>query len=238
MEETEELRRFREDWKREVNTRLHSEQPTTSSPPATRQATQVHTPAPDVEPTASQNSIKSDLPRPLVSINSASASRRASLDLYAQAVQAESQGQLDRAIGLYRRAFRLDGNVDKAYYRASLEREVTSEFGTLSIHTSKGKEPLRTDPSEAKQLVLPHKRPLHYHALQSILDAFPSRNHLAFLPEVENQPVHINKLPDELLVLILHCFIHTADTRSIERFALVARRARVLTLDSSLWRYV
>lgn len=232
------MRHFREEWRREVNTKLHSEQPTTASQPATSQEAEVRTPATDVPPTASRNSTKSDLPHPLISTNSASASQRASLDLYAQAVQAESQRQLDRAVGLYRRAFRLDGNVDKAYYRASLEREVTSEFGTLSIHTSKGKEPLPTDPSEAKQVVLPHKKPPHYHALQSILDAFPSRNHLAFLPEVENQPVHINKLPDELLVLILHCFIHTADTRSIERFALVARRARVLTLDSSLWRYV
>jgi F-box protein 9 len=44
----------------------------------------------------------------------------------------------------------------------------------------------------------------------------------------------LNKLPDELLVMI----IVTLDTTSIERFARVCKKARILTLDPVIWMYV
>lgn len=235
MNETDELRRFREEWRREVNSRLHPEQPTTSGSQASGEVTSSNV---DGWTVGDQITGSVDEIRNFASAVSASESRRKALDLYAQAVQAESQGQLENALALYRRAFRLDGNVDKAYYRFSLERELTSDFGTLTIHTparvANGKEAIRIESSTSGPS---HKRALHYHALQSLLDAFPPLSQLSFLPELENQPVYINNLPEEILVLILHYFIYDADTRSIERFALVARRARVLTLDSSIWRY-
>lgn len=234
MNETDELRRFREEWRREVNSRLHPEQPTTSGSQASGEVTSSNVAGWTV---GDQITGSVDEIRNFASAVSASESRRKALDLYAQAVQAESQGQLENALALYRRAFRLDGNVDKAYYRFSLERELTSDFGTLTIHTparaANEKQAIRIEPSTSGPS---HKKALHYHALQSLLDAFPPLSQLSFLPELENQPVYINNLPEEILVLILHYFIYDADTRSIERFALVARRARVLTLDSSIWR--
>ena len=68
--------------------------------------------------------------------------------------------------------------------------------------------------------------------LASLLANF-ERN-LMFDPENEEEPVHLNKLPDELLVMI----IVTLDTTSIERFARVCKKARILTLDPVIWMYV
>ena len=54
---------------------------------------------------------------------------------------------------------------------------------------------------------------------------------LTFEPKNEEEPVFLNKLPDELLVMI----IVTLDTTSIEQFARVCRKARILTLDPVIW---
>lgn len=66
----------------------------------------------------------------------------------------------------------------------------------------------------------------------SFLDQEPGR--LAFKPEDETQPVIFNDLPEEILVEI----IHLLDPTSIERFAQVSKKARIVTLESSIWRYV
>lgn len=55
---------------------------------------------------------------------------------------------------------------------------------------------------------------------------------LSFVPEDETQPLAIKLLPEEILLEILHML----DSSSIETFALVCRKARVLTLESSVWR--
>jgi F-box protein 9 len=59
---------------------------------------------------------------------------------------------------------------------------------------------------------------------------------LMFQPEneLEEEPVFLNKLPEELLVMI----IVTLDTTSIERFARVCKKARIMTLDPVIWMYV
>jgi F-box protein 9 len=64
----------------------------------------------------------------------------------------------------------------------------------------------------------------------SFLDQEPGR--LTFKPEDETQPVALNNLPEEILVEI----IHLLDPTSIERFAAVSKMARVVTLESSIWR--
>lgn len=68
--------------------------------------------------------------------------------------------------------------------------------------------------------------------LVKIVQSFPVD--LRFEPENENEPVYLNTLPEEILVLILSKLDHT----SIERFATLSRKARLVTLDSGLWRYI
>jgi len=55
---------------------------------------------------------------------------------------------------------------------------------------------------------------------------------LSFEREEETEPIHITSIPDELLVYILRFLDHG----TIERFAAISRKARVLTLDSMIWR--
>ncbi len=55
---------------------------------------------------------------------------------------------------------------------------------------------------------------------------------LTFKPEDETQPTSINILPEEILLEI----IHMMNPSTIERFAHVCKKARVLTLESSIWR--
>jgi F-box protein 9 len=55
---------------------------------------------------------------------------------------------------------------------------------------------------------------------------------LSFEPEIEQQAVPLRKLPDELLVMILR----KLDPTSIERFAIVSRKARLIALESTIWK--
>ena len=68
--------------------------------------------------------------------------------------------------------------------------------------------------------------------LASLLATFAQN--LMFEPENGEEPVFLNRLPGELLVMI----ILTLDTTSIERFARVCKKARILTLDPVIWTYV
>jgi F-box protein 9 len=67
--------------------------------------------------------------------------------------------------------------------------------------------------------------------LADFLEGIPSN--VNFEPENENEPVLLNSLPNELLLLI----VGKMDPTSIERLASVCKKARVLTLDRQIWRY-
>lgn len=68
--------------------------------------------------------------------------------------------------------------------------------------------------------------------LASALADFPQE--LTFEPEDERQPVVLNNLPDEIIIIVLRCL----ETSAIERFAAVCRKARILTLEISIWKCV
>ena len=66
--------------------------------------------------------------------------------------------------------------------------------------------------------------------ISKIVQDFPKT--LTFEREEETEPIHITGIPDEVLVYILRYLDHG----TIERFASISRKARVLTLDSTIWR--
>ena len=68
--------------------------------------------------------------------------------------------------------------------------------------------------------------------LASVIAEFP--HDVSFQPEDETQGVPLNMLPDEILVHILLM----VDVTTLERFATVSRKTRLLTLDSGIWRCV
>ncbi|CAE6456138.1 unnamed protein product [Rhizoctonia solani] len=143
--------------------------------------------------------------------------RRSPIEIYAEAVEREQRGELDAALDLYRRAFRLDPNVDRAYQY----HNTTEALQALTLAP--------VNPSTAQPI---HVSATSTHSIRTLISAFPPASELTFLPEDERQPVHIARVPDEVLLHVLRLL----DVSSFERFALVCRRARVLTFDPDLWR--
>jgi len=61
---------------------------------------------------------------------------------------------------------------------------------------------------------------------------------LDLLPLKPNKEVYIAKLPNELIICILHQLIIRGDVTSLERFALACKKFFLLSREISLWRYL
>ncbi|KAG2128581.1 hypothetical protein DEU56DRAFT_819076 [Suillus clintonianus] len=157
------------------------------------------------------------------------------VEVYRKAAFHEQHSQLDEALRLYRQAFRLDANVDRAYFieeQRAQERSAAQPATHKKIPSAgsvdavtRGVEKLEVhQDSKDKSFVTSG-------VLAHVLKDFPEN--LVFEPEDEKggRPP-INLVPDELLLQI----IRTLDYASIERFAAVSRKARVLSLDTAIWR--
>lgn len=242
-DENEELRRFREDWKREVASRKRADTVLSS--------TSVSSTVPRPPPS------ESDLHTNLSSPSEASYDNQnrlwpsnrvdSAVELYSEAVELEEKGLLDAATQLYKRAFAIDSNVHKAYDRAvksSLEerhvehkqdvaRRVTS-LGGAPAHTSgvaegKNNKSLRTQSDGRRSL--DKSRPKI--ALAHLSDlALPDASALSFMPPprlpvssdvpAQEQPTDpavlnaltpIRRLPDELLIHVLLFLIESPNSR-------------------------
>jgi F-box protein 9 len=233
-QETDELRDFRETWKKEVQERKkqHLEDTTDSSTAALPKQTSTSEAQATGVPDRSGRSGVLQL-------------REDALGVYARAVKHEQAGKLDEALRLYRQAFRMDSNVDKMYHlrekRAARTLEATAPT-TTSPELHKGKEAVISVRSgsdaiapHAVQTKPPSSTPQHLDRqisglLADIVASFPQP--LSFEPEDERAPLPVQWLPDELLVHILRYLGVTA----IERFARVSRKARMITLDTTIWR--
>ncbi|KAG5643096.1 hypothetical protein DXG03_001560 [Asterophora parasitica] len=161
------------------------------------------------------------------------------LDVYRRAVKHEQKGELDDALALYRQSFRMYANVDRAYHREEMLASIDTAQKELLLSKAA---PSSRDPS-VDELAAKVQHSLAVTSrtgmpgvsvtrveLASLLEKFPED--LSFEPESETEPVHLQKVPDEVLVMI----IRKLDKTSIERFACVNRKARVVTLDSAIWR--
>lgn len=157
------------------------------------------------------------------------------LEVYGRAVACEQRSQIDEALRLYRIAFRLEDNVAYAYEAVSNYQHAQDRASCVAVPVK------REDADDVEQIA---------QALRSVEIStelkVPSRvvngtltelvsdwsADLTFEPEDEKQPVFIQMLPEELFLKILR----NLDTTSLERFATTSRKARVLTLDTSIWK--
>lgn len=161
------------------------------------------------------------------------------VDTYRRAVEFEQKSQLHDALQLYQQAFRLDSNVDKAYYRAEQQLRSATSIPGRGYEHKQSNSLSDTDvvdklTREVGALSVQHVaagKGVVTGTLASILDKFPQD--LKFEPEDERNGVPLSLLPDEVLVLVLR----SLDPTTIERFAAVNRKARVVSLDSGIWRY-
>lgn len=259
-EEPEELVRFREQWLAEVRSKKKAPQSQDGSaaPAATSEAPvshvprllhPLHTSPPPVHyprlhgapssPPAGRRLPSSVGPAPL-----GPALQRA-VEVYRKAVQHEQQSELDDALRLYRSAFRMDPNVDRAYQMVEdqLQAAALASAPVKTHHRKTSSAAANVDAIvEGLQNVdlaavhVPVARirgeGLVTGTLATLISSWPEE--LSFEAEDEQEGVPIRLLPNELLTMILRLLDHS----SIERFAQVNRKARVVTLDGSIWRYV
>ena len=121
--------------------------------------------------------------------------------------------------------------MDRAYSR---EEKVAAVLESQQVASKKDAvvDSLAKDLSTSVTITTNSKRASAAGAvLAHIISQFPSD--LIFAQDDEKQSVWLRLLPDELLVSILR----RLDVTSIERFALVCRKARMLSLDATLWRW-
>ncbi|KAI0924683.1 hypothetical protein AcW2_005494 [Taiwanofungus camphoratus] len=248
--DSEELARFREQWKEEVRKK--------KSQSSTPHAAEPGSPAPILPPKSNASPIRSSttshtavtrpsndvvavLQKPPTDPASAPLSRTLSraVEVYRRAVECEQQSNLDEALQLYRTAFRMDSNVDRAYHRVELQMQYATAHTPNGSESQKPRHHKTTSVSSAgvvdeitrgvKELeVARPDMPIAQTGnttvtgtLASLLASWPRE--LVFEPEDEKEATPLKRLPDELLVLILR----SLDPAALERFAIVNRKARV-----------
>ncbi|KZS94313.1 hypothetical protein SISNIDRAFT_453194 [Sistotremastrum niveocremeum HHB9708] len=220
-QDTEELARFRQRWKEELK---HTKEK------------HIETIKPSDVPKDQQSSSSAEVRDAVV--QPVPVQRHTPLEQYTLAVQYEQQGLLDEALTLYRQSFRRDPNVDKAYHREEQKKAIAAHTFVQPKHPpaeSSSSRPalIQTDAHilDLKHLTITDdtRRPLH-----AVLANFP--HDLVFLPEDDNKYSPFRLLPEEIVIHILIELARINDTTTIERFASVSRKGRMLSLDGAIWR--
>jgi F-box protein 9 len=222
-QETDELRHFRENWKRELQEKKGQQPRQDSAHPAAALPDQPSTP-------------EASSPHHAGGFRS----RNDALEVYSRAVKHEQAGELEDALRLYRQAFRMDSNVDRLYHlreqRAARTLEAIALTATTVEENVENKAAVLVN-TRSNSVVYKKPSSAAHHLerqvsglLAGILASFPTP--LSFEPEDERAPSSLRRLPDELLVYTLS-YLGAA---TIERFALVSRKARMISLDAIIWR--
>ncbi|KAF2747540.1 hypothetical protein M011DRAFT_423237 [Sporormia fimetaria CBS 119925] len=156
------------------------------------------------------------------------------LDHYEKAVEKESQGTLGESLNLYRRAFKLDANVDKLYKKKHFP---------ASAFPSKSKTQ-NVNPSNAS-VTVPNTAHHSLHglskSLQSMIESFASF-HIEGEPAPTEfspaPPCPIASIPDEILAEIL-LYSAIDDIASFVRLAQVCKRlAYLVTTEERIWKRI
>lgn len=137
----------------------------------------------------------------------------------------------------------MDSNVDKAYHKEELRlANATATVDNLNVPSKALGRRQRTSQDAAVDGMTDDMRKISIKttstskgtasgSLAKLISEFPPD--VDFIPEDDTEPVSLALLPDELLV---HVF-KFLDVASVERFASISRKARILSLDSDVWRY-
>jgi F-box protein 9 len=227
-QETDELKSFRENWKREVDEKKRLQQ-SRQDPAEPAAALPEQSSTPEASSPHHSNVFRS---------------RNDALEVYSRAVKHEQAGELDDALRLYRQAFRTDSNVDKSYHLKEQRARPLEAISLTATNVEENAENMaavsimdaRSNPVVPGVVHMnPPSSPHHTErqvsgSLASILANFPMP--LSFEPEDERALSPLQRLPDELLVHI----IRYLGAAAIEHFALVSRKARMITLDVTIWR--
>jgi hypothetical protein len=170
------------------------------------------------------------------------------IEVYGRAVAAEEIGDLDTALQLYRTAFRKYDAVDRLWRAAESQRSQLLQNVSSSSEAPMQKDDNRVDVLEATvqdmaalsmggaKASVVAQQAAHTASVTGILETvladFPPMIRFELEELAQERSATIDSVPDEVLVKVL---LHL-NPQSIERFALVSRKGRVVTLDAGIWR--
>jgi F-box protein 9 len=283
--DTEELSRFREQWRQEVEQRRSVVSSQTqagisgrSVPPSAQTVDdsliEPHSPLAVLPPSREHVSLQESRPvfadQWLRSVSTVAHGQHtgftraqiAAIDVYGRAVEAETDSDIELALRLYQQAFRMYNDVDRLWRKAEMQvrqQRINDDSHKLSatssvpstvnhsankgitglgsqleaVHLQDDTTSLDTRNARIHQELISraaHTRSVTGQVLK-LVNAFPSN--ISFEPDNERFGVVLNVLPEEVLV---HILVLLWDHSSVERFALVCRKARIVSLDSTIWR--
>ncbi|KAI8987710.1 hypothetical protein BDF20DRAFT_832617 [Mycotypha africana] len=257
-EQEKELEDFRNAWKKEVQQKQH---PLQSSQPALEQQQQSLRRQSVVIDGKRRHSIR----QPLHSLNRADTEEKSvqelidatealatqesgdvkqpvtAMDHYVIAVDNERQGKLGKALDSYRRAFKLDPNIDFKYKKhfqnnilPAIQQSDKENVPIKEHDEFKHFVPIGREYTPPKNV---DRKDIEKDTLSDLIEQFlHSEESLEYIPKVDYKPVHIAKLPSEILLYILkYLVLHSVST--IPYFALVCKKFFLLTRDPSIWQY-
>ncbi|KAI9250150.1 hypothetical protein BDA99DRAFT_522987 [Phascolomyces articulosus] len=255
MDGPSELDEFREQWKQEVH-RAKSVPLPADSPFATPPS------SPPLKPTTKKEElvVLADNMNKEDDTSTSSASTVA-IDVYRLAIEMERKGQLGQALLHYRKAFKLDPDIDKTYRQLELVEQAAvaaaannnNNNNNNTLCSSSFNYPRQCDPLVAAatadgrdiRALLGHSHHEYTPStvvtgksidpLDSLIREFIQQD-LSYIPKVDYKPISIAKLPDEMLVQVLgHLVVYSIS--SMPAFALVCKRFFLATRSASLWRH-
>ncbi|KAG0168513.1 hypothetical protein DFQ30_004647 [Apophysomyces sp. BC1015] len=219
-----ELEEFRKQWQREVQDRKVSRKTTTAPSKSAESALVQQTESLSL---GEESEVQTDAEKPK--------ELETAMDHYIEAVDNERQGKLGQAINYYRRAFKLNPDVDmdyKHHYQTHIAPTIN--------------EPKSTGDNGEDDDAFHHVVPIgnEYIApsairddpLADLIQQFTDED-LQYIPAIDYKPVWIAKLPNEILVHVLRQLI-LRSVSSVANFALVCKNFFLLTRSPSLWRFV
>ncbi|KAI1401448.1 hypothetical protein F4819DRAFT_328774 [Hypoxylon fuscum] len=153
------------------------------------------------------------------------------LDFYEKAVEKETTGKLGDSLQLYRKAFRMDDNVDQSYRNKHFPGRWTKP--TQQVNPSNA--PVTVPNTAHHSLEGPTL------SLPDLITSFSALRIEGSPPECEGvapPPCPISELPDEILVHILRD-VAIADVGDFVRLAQVCKRlAYLVATEDQIWRRV
>ncbi|KAI8084144.1 uncharacterized protein B0P05DRAFT_636303 [Gilbertella persicaria] len=209
------LEEFRNAWRQEVESK-QGHDPHAEAPEQQQQQQEEASIAALIEQT---ESLAVDQPEPITA-----------MDHYVLAVDNERQGKLGKALDSYRRAFKLDPDIDYAYkkhYQKEILPKIQATQDQPSTEDFKHMMPLN------KEYVAPP--PTSKDPLTDLIEQFLNED-LTYIPRLDYKPVSIAKLPSEIMLNVLKILaLHSVS--SISYFATVCKKFFLYTRDPSIWQY-
>ncbi|KAI8875575.1 hypothetical protein K501DRAFT_233488 [Backusella circina FSU 941] len=160
---------------------------------------------------------------------------KSAMDHYVNGVENEREGKLGKALNDYRRAFKLDPNIDYAYkkhYQEHILPSIQSKTQPLAPeHHFKHVVPIGNEFVAPPAADANREDPLRH-----LIDQFLGEDDLGYIPRLEYKTTAIAKLPNEIMLhVVRYIALHSIST--IPFLALTCKKFFLYSRDPTVWQY-